>query len=403
MALEKDAANDGKKTVFLIAVCIGIAGAGAFLGWGWLHRAAPSPSSYNIDRVAGNGGVATPETAHYRQQMHAADRSQARQASQDGDSFIASVSEAPIAVPDTRADLEPVSLNTSPVTEVVPASGVGDDQKEALKGYLKTLNSRWRPAGVQLADTFGQTQGNTGTGGSQGDDAFSHWIQSLPGNAPVERVSITQTGTTAPVPPQVVVAPGTRQGGVIDNAVDSDNQGAIVLAHIPAGPLAGARFTARGVQLAGDGVVIHFTRMTLGGSDYDVDAYALQDDTLQSSVASNVNHRYFSRILLPAIAQGIGGVGQLYKDQNTQILSTNAGTISGGTGSVKGSAVAGTIVGGIGSAAGQVMAGDAARLPARQVQVYQNQVVAILFMKGVYDSDRVKKDLPATATSPGAQ
>ncbi|EKN6179210.1 hypothetical protein DVQ78_21840 [Yersinia enterocolitica] len=88
-------------------------------------------------------------------------------------------------------------------------------------------------------------------------------------------------------------------------------------------------------------------------------------------------------------------MGELYKQQNTQILSTNAGTISGGTGSVKGSAVAGTIVGGIGSQAGQVMASDAAKLPVQQVRVFKNQVVAIQFMKGVYESDRLNKNATA--------
>lgn len=201
----------------------------------------------------------------------------------------------------------------------------------------------------------------------------------------------------------MVVPPNTRRPGVIDSAVDSDNLNSIVLAHIPAGVLAGASFTAQGVQLAGDGVVIHFTRMTLNGADYQVDAYALQDDTLQSAVASDVSNRYFSRIFVPALASSVGGLGDLYKQQNTQILSTNAGTISGGTGKVSGSAVAGTIVGGLGANAGKVMTNDASRLPVKQVKVFKNQIVAIQFMKGVYESDRVNKSAVVTPLNAGEQ
>ncbi|WP_436883000.1 conjugal transfer protein TraO [Enterobacter asburiae] len=398
MALEQDAARDSKKTGLVVTLGIVIVATVIYLVAGWLNRPAPADSSYDIERVASNAAVDSPETARYRKQMHDADRHQATQAEQNGSSYIASISEATTTAPDVALAPPPVSLDASPAPTVTPVSDVSDDRKEALKGYLKTLSARWRPGGMQLADSFGQSDSrgsNTGTGSTGGgtqDNAFAGWSQSLPGHSPVVQMVSTGAGTPSDSPPaQMIVPPGTRPGAVMDSAVDSDNLNSIVLAHIPAGPLAGATLTAQGIQLAGDGVTVHFTQMTFKGIGYNVDAWALTDDTLQSSVATDVSHRYFSRILLPAIAQGIGGVGQLYKDQNTQILSTNAGTISGGTGSVKGSAVVGTIVGGMGASAGQVMASDAARLPATQVRINQNQVIAVLFMKGVYDTDRTVK------------
>ncbi|KKZ15854.1 hypothetical protein AAY84_24030 [Serratia marcescens] len=409
MAIEQDAARDGKKTGLVIVLGLAAVAAVIYLIAGWLNRAPPVDSAYDIERVASNAAVDSPETARYRKQMHDADRHQATQAEQNGGSYIASLSEAPVATPEVALAPQPVSLDTTPAAPVTPVSGISDDRKEALKGYLKTLGGRWRPGGVQLADSFGQSDargssnGNGSSGGGTQDNAFAGWSQSLPGHAPVvQTVAATTAGTADSAPAQVIVAPGSRPGAVIDSAVDSDNLNAIVLAHIPAGPLAGATLTARGIQLAGDGVTVHFTQMTLNGTGYNVDAWALTDDTLQSSVATDVSHRYFSRIILPAVAQGIGGVGQLYKDQNTQILSTNAGTITGGTGSVKGSAVAGTIVGGIGASAGQVMASDAARLPATQVRISQNQVIAVLFMKAVTDRDRTEKDPASPPLTPGA-
>lgn len=409
MAIEQDAARDGKKTGLVIALGLAAVAAVVYLIAGWLNRAPPADSAYDIERVASNAAVDSPETARYRKQMHDADRHQATQAEQSGGSYIASISEAPVATPEVALAPQPVSLDTTPAAPVTPVSDVSDERKEALKGYLKTLGGRWRPGGVQLADSFGQSDargsgnGNGSSGGGTQDSAFAGWSQSLPGHAPaVQAVAATTAGTADSAPAQVIVAPGSRPGAVIDSAVDSDNLNAIVLAHIPAGPLAGATLTARGIQLAGDGVTVHFTQMTLNGTGYNTDAWALTDDTLQSSVATDVSHRYFSRIILPAVAQGIGSVGQLYRDQNTQILSTNAGTITGGTGSVKGSAVAGTIVGGIGASAGQVMASDAARLPATQVRISQNQVIAVLFMKAVTDRDRTEKDPASPPLTTGA-
>ncbi|MGK2894537.1 conjugal transfer protein TraO [Klebsiella michiganensis] len=406
MALEQDAARDGKKTGLVIVLGLAAVAAGIYLVVGWLNRPPPADSSYDIGRVASNAAVDSPETARYRRQMHDADRHQATQAEQNGSSYIASISEATTTAPEAALAPPPVSLDTTPAPVVTPVSDVSDDRKEALKGYLKTLSTRWRPGSVQLADSFGQSDargGGNGNGGGSQDNAFAGWSQSLPGHAPVVQTVSTSTGTPADSPPaQMIVAPGARPGAVMDSAVDSDNLNSIVLAHIPAGPLAGATLTAQGIRLAGDGVTIHFTQMTLNGTGYNIDAWALTDDTLQSSVATDVSHRYFSRIILPAIADGIGNVGQLYKDQNTQILSTNAGTITGGTGDVKGSAVAGTIIGGIGASAGQVMTNDASHLPATQVRINQNQVIAVLFMKGVYDTDRTVKTPVITSSTTGA-
>jgi intracellular multiplication protein IcmE len=404
MGIEKDAASDGKKSALLLIAGGIIVATGAYLGYGYLNRPQATPSQYNINRVANNASVNSPETAQYRQLQKEANQIGQKAADNDGHSFVASLRMSDAKPDASMPAAQSVSLNTTP-TQISQAgdgatNGIPEDQKAALKSYLKILNDRWKPGEVQLAGTFtqgGQGQGGSGQNSAPSGNAFSHWTEGLPGNTPVTRVSSGHN--SKPAQDSVVVPPNTRRPAVIDSAVDSDNLNSIVLAHIPAGFLSGASFSAQGVQLAGNGVVIHLTRMTLNGKEYQVDAYALQDDTLQSSVASDVNNRYFTRIILPAVAAGIGGVGDLYKQQNTQILATNAGTISGGTGTVKGSAVAGTIAGGIGSQAGQVMASDAARMPVKQVTVYKNQVVAIQFMKGVYDSDLLNKSAEMYSSS----
>ncbi|AVX40650.1 TPA: conjugal transfer protein TraO [Yersinia enterocolitica] len=396
MAIEQDAANDGKKSLILGIAVVTIVGAGAYLGWGWLHRAEPTPSNYKLNSVANNAAHNSIETAQYRKLQSEANNIGGKTADSGGNSFVASLRMSDVKPVAPTPALQPVSLNTTTVTSSqgdTTNSGIAENEKAALNSYMKLLNERWKPGGIQLASSFGHSQQGNGQSGSTSENAFSAWSNGLPGNAPVTVSS--QTTANNVVQDLMVVPPNTLRPGVIDTAIDSDNLNSIVKAHIPAGFLAGASFTARGIQLAGNGVVIHLTSMTLNGIEYQVDAYALQDDTLQSSVASDVNNRYISRIILPAVATGIGGLGELYKQQNTQILSTNAGTISGGTGSVKGSAVAGTIVGGIGSQAGQVMASDAAKLPVQQVRVFKNQVVAIQFMKGVYESDRLNKNATA--------
>ncbi len=47
---------------------------------------------------------------------------------------------------------------------------------------------------------------------------------------------------------------------------------------------------------------------------------------------SDVNHRWFKHIVLPSVLGGVGNVGSLYKDANTQILQGNYGSITGRVG-----------------------------------------------------------------------
>lgn len=389
MSIEKDAASDGKKTLSLVVVGIMVVAASGYLGWGWMHQSAAPESQYNLNRVANNAPVTTQESRQYRDLLKLSNQQGAQEAESDGNSFVASLSESqqqdetPL-VP--RVPVTPVSLNTQSETSQSnngQQGGLNDEQKQQINNLLTQLSARWHASDMQLATAFGSE-------GQDGQSPFSQWAQSVPGLASDDAASSVQTTATSTTTPTVsrISIPGlVRYPGTIDTAIDSDNPESKVLATIPAGKLAGAVLAAQNVQLAGDGVIVNFKTLDFKGMTCTIDAYALDDETQRSSVASDVNHRYFTRIVLPAIASGIGKVGQLYEDSNTQILTTNSGTVTGRTGSPDGKAVAGVIAGGIGQQTAQVMSQDASRLPVTQVNVTRRQVVSILFMKPVTDKD----------------
>lgn len=389
MAIEKDAASDGKKTLGLVVIGIMVVAAGGYLGWGWLHQSATPESQYNLNRVANNASVTSQESRQYRDLLKLSNQQGAQEAESDGNSFVASLSESqqqdetPLAphVPAT-----PVAFNTQ--SDTSPSQngqqgGLNDEQKQQINNLLTQLSARWHTSDMQLATAFGSE-------GQDGQSPFSQWAQSVPGlasDAAASSVQTTATSTTTPAVSRISIPGLVRYPGTIDTAIDSDNPESKVLATIPTGQLAGAVLAAQNVQLAGDGVIVNFKTLDFKGMTCTIDAYALDDETQRSSVASDVNHRYFTRIVLPAIASGIGKVGQLYEDSNTQILTTNSGTVTGRTGSPDGKAVAGVIAGGIGQQTAQVMSQDASRLPVTQVNVNRRQVVSILFMKPVTDKD----------------
>lgn len=389
MSIEQDAASDGKKTLALIGVAVIIVAAAGYLGWGWMQQSAVPESQYNLSRVANNAPLSAQESRQYRELLKLSNQQGAQAAEREGNSFVASLSESQ-QTDDTpvipRVAPAPVTLNTQTDSSQYGTDqqgGLNDEQKQQITNLLTQLNARWQTSDMQLATAFGSE-------GQDGLSPFSQWAQSVPGlvSSPQQPAPQGTAGTPTAAATPLINIPGlTRYPGTIDTAIDSDNPESKVIAVIPAGKLQGAQLAAPNVQLAGDGVIVNFKTLAFKGMTCTIDAYAQDDETQRSSIASDVNHRYVTRIILPALANGIGKVGQLYEDSNTQILTTNSGTVTGRTGSPDSKAVAGVIAGGIGQQTAQVMTQDASRLPVTQVNVDRRQVVSILFMKPVTDKD----------------
>lgn len=389
MSIEKDAASDGKKTLALAGVAVIIVAGAGYVGWGWMQQSAVPDSQYNLNRVANNAPVSAQESRQYRELLKLSNQQGAQAAESEGNSFVASLSESQ-QMDDTpvipRVVPAPVTLNTQTDSSQYgtdPQGGLNDEQKQQITNLLTQLNARWQTSDMQLATAFGSE-------GQDGLSPFSQWAQSVPGlvSSPQQPAPLGTAGTPTAAATPLINIPGlTRYPGTIDTAIDSDNPESKVIAVIPAGKLQGAQLAAPNVQLAGDGVIVNFKTLAFKGMTCTIDAYAQDDETQRSSIASDVNHRYVTRIILPALANGIGKVGQLYEDSNTQILTTNSGTVTGRTGSPDSKAVAGVIAGGIGQQTAQVMTQDASRLPVTQVNVDRRQVVSILFMKPVTDKD----------------
>lgn len=127
--------------------------------------------------------------------------------------------------------------------------------------------------------------------------------------------------------------------------------------------------------------------MSWNGMDLKVNAYAQREDNLMSSVASNVNTRWFKHIILPSVLGGVGSIGTLYKDANTQVIQGNYGTVTGRVGMPSGEAVAGVIAGGMAERGSQILTRRAESEPYKQVEVYQHEVVSILFVDPVMTND----------------
>ncbi|MBD8577587.1 conjugal transfer protein TraO [Pseudomonas syringae] len=391
MAIEEDAGRATRLTLgLIIALVVGVV-FGGYAFWGWYVQPPPPESNISLERVAGTVESDTEETPAYRGLLEQYNRNGVQQAQEQNASFIASMpmAQEPIEI-QPRSEPSPVPDPDQEALNQAKASTPLDERKlEALGNFLKRLEDQraLESTGLQTARLLGES-----------GDSYQTWSESLTGgrrttamaaNTAGSASGATGSGADSPAPVEVI-APYWRAPGEIDIGIDSDNSTTPVLARINTGKHAGIVLKASdGAKLTGEGVVIHFTEMAYKGVNYRVDAYALQEDTLLANVASDVNHRYMSRIVLPALLNGIGSVGELYSQANTEVISNGFTTEVVRPGLPDGTAVLGSMAGGAASQAAKVLTEDAARVPATQVTVIKGQVVAIQFMRGVYAGDAI--------------
>lgn len=393
-----DQQNTGGNNIRLMASLIA-AGAVVVVGGGyalWSYVAAPLPeaSSVNLTRVGATTQVSAQEQPDYRDRLRESNALGAQIAATQNRSFIASIPlQQDVVTPKEPAKAVPAAASVPPPRP--QASARTPDQEKALaEARAKSLNALL--VKMQAEPKTDDLPTAQLLGGKE--SGWAAWRDSQPGSAVQQAASRGRQAAENAPPATVVVAPYWRGPGKICTGVDSDNGATPVLGCIDTGQYAGAVLKApEGAKLSGNGVIIHFTTMTLNGQAYKVDAYALDDKKLVANIATDVDYHYFRRIVLPTVFGGAGDAGQLYAQSNTQLLSNGFNTVTSRPGLPDPTAVAGVIAGGMAQRAGQVLTNDASRLPDRTVSVNNGEVVAIQFMSAVYSTDA---QAPQASTSP---
>jgi intracellular multiplication protein IcmE len=204
---------------------------------------------------------------------------------------------------------------------------------------------------------------------------------------------------------KALVSAGTVSYAQLLTEANSDVPGPI-LAQIVSGPLSGAR--AIGAFQVSDGyeryLVLKFTLADKKGKDYKIDAIALDPDTTLGGMATEVDERYFARVVLPAAAAFLQGLGQALGQGNsaTQTNGAISLTTTTGNGFRQG------MYNGLGSAAqtaGQFFQNQA-NLTKPLVRVAAGTPMGLFFIEPVYDPDAVEavneQKLEANAKNNGA-
>lgn len=377
MSAEQDAGRNGKKLVSIIGLSLLVIVAGGYwlLSW-WNHDNNGTGSAVNLNGTASSAGTVTTETPRYRELLKDSNDRGAAEAARSNTTFIASLpvgldSREPPPAPRGATPPSPPAATPAAVSRPQTSPAAEQQANEKRQEQLQKLLTR-----ISL---------------TQGQGARPEQARLIHEGGDVSAVAasvVPASLSTAPVQTQQQFIPAlTRVGASMETAIDSDNTTSQVVATVPAGVLAGARLHSSSVKLVGKGLEIHFTRMSWQGMELNVNAYAQREDNLMSSVASEVNHRWGTHIVLPAILGGVGGVGSLYKDANTQVMQTSVTSVTGRVGKPDAGTVAGVIAGGTAEKGAEVISQEIGREPFRQVLVNQGDVISILFVDAVSSAD----------------
>lgn len=124
------------------------------------------------------------------------------------------------------------------------------------------------------------------------------------------------------------VRAGTIVPAVLETAINSDEPGP-VLARIVTGPLAGARLIGS-MKTANETIVVQFTTLSIPGAkgSFRINTYAVDPDSSNTGLASDVNHHYLARYGLGLAAAFISGYGEAVQSLGSSSVVSNGTVVS---------------------------------------------------------------------------
>jgi intracellular multiplication protein IcmE len=216
-----------------------------------------------------------------------------------------------------RAEVENMNkqLQETKQTQIVqqaqaPAEPFDDSLAQAMQRQMGQLLDSWAPKGTRQVAVY---------------DIDTLTRERQEAKDKTEK-AVTASTTGGNPTAKTVVPAGTVSYAQLLTEANSDVPGPI-LAQVVSGPLKGARVVGQ-FQVANgysDYLVLTFKLADMKGTDYRINAIALDPDTTLGGMATEVDQRYFMRLILPAAAGFLQGFASALGQGNSSI-STNGST-----------------------------------------------------------------------------
>jgi intracellular multiplication protein IcmE len=386
-------ADVGRQTKVVIIGGAVLLAAAAYLAY--TYSAASNPQQSTIGPVPVGAGAPAAESEHYGEVLVKYNKQNAVAAERAGQTYLSVFSLRPQTVAPPPEQQAPADQQAQPQSQ--RPDNPGTQQSRALA-----------PAPLAPPEDARQQE----RVGEQARGLMNNWAAVAQSPARVSEVDYARTGlrttdyqssgpqpTQPPLAPQQMIVPAFALApAILGTDIDTDET-SMVEATIPSGTYAGASVFAMGYKRLNNSVDMTFSFMKWNGRTYRINAKSIDKDTLRSALSGEVNSRYFSRILLPAIAMGLARAGRLFEQDDAQTIVTPfGGVVQTRSGTPSAKTITGTVAGGVATEAGQVLRSDAAQQPIKQVLIPRNETIGVRFIDPVFASD----EIGARASAPHA-
>jgi intracellular multiplication protein IcmE len=127
----------------------------------------------------------------------------------------------------------------------------------------------------------------------------------------------------------ILLPAGTIEYGQILIEANTDAPGPI-LAQIYTGPLKGARVLGN-FQSTDEYIMLSFQMIIIDGINYPIQAVAIDPDTTLPGVITEIDNRYFKRIVLPMAAEFVKGLTEAISESGTTTVVISGETVTEST------------------------------------------------------------------------
>ena len=230
---------------------------------------------------------------------------------------------APVVAMGFPPPAQPAALDAPPAPQLRPTPIAATPaetqaQQEAYSNQINSLFSQW---GGRMPRTDVVLPAQP----ADGDDPDARAPASPPGTR-ARGVGSASSGASRGEDPGRILVPAGR--GVYAHpvlALNSDETSPAVF-EADSGPLAGDRMTGTFSKQA-NRLIIHISSIKHQGEEIGCDGVVIAPDTMEASVASQVDEHYIARFLLPAAAAFVNGLGQAIEttSNTTAVLSPLGG------------------------------------------------------------------------------
>jgi intracellular multiplication protein IcmE len=216
----------------------------------------------------------------------------------------------PVAIQPVAPPVQIAPARPQPNPEMVAAlsNGFGAQMRQILGSKSITGTKH-----MQVTQGFERTIPVTGSGSLGGDS----------GDGAEGAASSSEMGADLP---DLLASAGDIVYAQTLTEANTDAPGP-VLAQIISGPMKGSRIIG-GFAETEKFLTITFDRVVYEGRVVDVDAIAIDADTTLPGVITDIDNRYFKRVVLPAAAAFVEGFGEAVADSGSTTVSVEGETVT---------------------------------------------------------------------------